>query len=91
MTYLYCYDITDPVRLRRIAKELERFGLRVQRSVFQVDAGPPRHKKLISTIRRFMDRRVDSLRVYPLCEDCLAKTVVEGDRAILQPVQYIIL
>lgn len=33
--YLVCYDISDPKRLRRIAKTLESYGTRIQYSVFE--------------------------------------------------------
>jgi CRISPR-associated protein Cas2 len=33
--YLVCYDISDPKRLRRVAKACEGFGHRLQFSVFE--------------------------------------------------------
>lgn len=32
--YLACYDIANPKRLRRVAKILEGYGIRIQESVF---------------------------------------------------------
>ena len=33
--YLICFDVRDAKRLRKIANEMENFGNRVQRSVFE--------------------------------------------------------
>ncbi|MDI2029507.1 CRISPR-associated endonuclease Cas2 [Saccharopolyspora sp. TS4A08] len=35
--YLVAYDISDPVRLRRVAKTVEDYGERIQYSVFLCD------------------------------------------------------
>ena len=35
--YLIVYDIRDPVRLRKLAKIAEDYGLRMQKSVFQAE------------------------------------------------------
>jgi CRISPR-associated protein Cas2 len=32
---MVCFDVSDEHRLRRVANELENFGQRVQRSVFE--------------------------------------------------------
>jgi CRISPR-associated protein Cas2 len=34
-TYLVCYDVTSDDERQRVAKSLEGFGLRIQRSVFE--------------------------------------------------------
>ena len=35
MRYLVSYDISDPKRLRKVARSLEGFGVRLQYSVFE--------------------------------------------------------
>jgi len=37
MIYLVVYDITDEKRLAKVAKYLEKIGLRVQNSTFEID------------------------------------------------------
>lgn len=37
MKYLIAYDISSPKRLRLVAKVLLRFGLRLEKSVFECD------------------------------------------------------
>lgn len=38
--YVAAYDVSSSSRRRRVARELERFGTRVQRSVFEVYLEP---------------------------------------------------
>jgi CRISPR-associated protein Cas2 len=35
LRYLVSYDISDPKRLRKVARSLEGFGVRLQYSVFE--------------------------------------------------------
>ena len=39
-TYLVCYDITDPKRLRRVFKTCKNYGNHLQYSVFECDLNP---------------------------------------------------
>ena len=39
-TYLVCYDIADPKRLRRVFKVCKDFGQHLQLSVFECDLNP---------------------------------------------------
>ena len=45
-TYLVCYDICDPKRLRRVAEVCEDFGVRLQYSVFECDLNAAERVKL---------------------------------------------
>jgi CRISPR-associated endonuclease Cas2 len=45
-TWLVCYDVHAPRARRRIALLLEGEGIRVQRSVFQVEATPHQIERL---------------------------------------------
>ncbi len=44
--YLVSYDITEPRRLKRVAKLLNRYGLRVQKSVYECDIDERRYAEL---------------------------------------------
>jgi CRISPR-associated protein Cas2 len=39
-TYLVCYDITEPKRLRRVFKLCKNYGNHLQYSVFECDLNP---------------------------------------------------
>lgn len=70
MRYFFGYDIAHPRRLRKIARLLEQWGLRVQYSFFICDLSEEKKDELVAAIRGLMERREDSLVVYPLCERC---------------------
>lgn len=91
MIYIYCYDIADPRRLRRVSKRLEQLGLRVQKSIFQCEAPKATHQRIISELRRIMNRKVDSVRIYPVCTDCLLKVDYDGEQPVIETAEFIIL
>jgi len=35
--YVIAYDITNDKRLRKVSKELQKYGIRVQNSTFEID------------------------------------------------------
>ena len=64
--YLICYDIEDDGRRNRVAKCLERWGRRVQYSVFDVAGKNEQdYKKLCLKLER-LRRNGDSVRIYCL-------------------------
>jgi CRISPR-associated protein Cas2 len=72
MTYIITYDIASPRRVKRVAKYLERVGSRVQKSVFAVRKSSVKTRRIVERLRHIMNRRTDSLRVYPMCDKCAA-------------------
>lgn len=78
MLYLICYDIAKPDRLRKTAKIMEDYGLRIQRSFFQCSMEEKRLHEMLEKIKKVVERRRDSFFVYPLCEDCSRLTEADG-------------
>mgnify|MGYP005864788775 CR=1 FL=1 len=73
---VFCYDVATPDkagrrRLQRVAKFLERFGVRVQYSVFEVRLNEASVAIVREGVLRLMDTRQDSLRVYHVAEESL--------------------
>lgn len=69
MDCLVTYDIADTqgegaVRLKRVAQICERYGERVQLSVFECRQSPSRLARMVGEIQDVMDHAVDSLIVY---------------------------
>lgn len=69
MDILVTYDIADTRgegrrRLRRIAEVCEKYGERVQFSVFECRLSSSRLARMIGEIQDVMDRHLDSLIVY---------------------------
>jgi CRISPR-associated protein Cas2 len=69
MDILIAYDIADTDgeganRLRRIAQVCEKYGQRVQFSVFECRLSPTRLARMMGEVQDVIDRRLDSVIVY---------------------------
>lgn len=69
MDVLVAYDIADTdgvgaPRLRRIAQVCEKYGQRVQLSVFECRLSPERLARLIGEVEDVIDSDCDSVMVY---------------------------
>lgn len=69
MDILITYDIADTdgagaARLRRIAEVCEKYGQRVQFSVFECRLSPTRLTRLLGEIEDVIDQKSDSVIVY---------------------------
>ncbi|AEF81180.1 CRISPR-associated endonuclease Cas2 [Leadbettera azotonutricia] len=91
MTYLFAYDISDCHRRNLVAKKLEQFGFRIQRSIFQCDVSPSVAEDIKLALRRYINEKEDSLLIYPLCADCLEKACIIGNRTLPPVSSYEIL
>ena len=91
MIYLVCYDITQPKRLRRTAKILEDFGLRVQKSFFQCEMETKRMERLRDLVLNVINTEKDYFFIYPLCEDCSRKALTDGTGTLIKLVAFEIL
>lgn len=80
---MICYDISDDKRLRRVAKILEDYGLRIQKSFFQLDTDEVLLNKIINQILKELNLKYDYLFIYPLCEKCCSKTIKQGKGEII--------
>jgi CRISPR-associated protein Cas2 len=86
MTYLVCYDIGfdrtgDPEAVRRlhaVARVMLNYGIRRQRSVFECTLDREPFVRMKKEIAGVIDPRIDSVRIYPVCADCLRKNAVQG-------------
>jgi len=69
MDILVTYDIETvttegEARLRRVAKVCERFGTRVQYSVFECRVSAPAFERLVYALRRAIEPDCDSVHIY---------------------------
>ncbi len=84
MIYMFCYDIRDPKRLRKVSKKLESFGIRVQYSFFQCDISKEAKEKLKKELLEELNLDEDSLFIYPLCRSCLRNALNTGSNEIIE-------
>ena len=69
MDVLISYDIADTEgegarRLRKVAQVCEKYGVRVQLSVFECRLSPSRMARMLGEVQDVIDERVDSVIVY---------------------------
>ena len=75
--YVFAYDVANDARRFRVAKLLERRGIRVQESVFEVRTTHGGAETLAAQLKRRM-RLGDSLRVYPVPGPMLRYCIMHG-------------
>ncbi len=76
--YFIIYDIADSKRLNRVAKILQDYGQRAQKSKFEVSLSPAQLKVLQRKIGRVIHPEEDGVKYFPLCEKCFGKTEIFG-------------
>ncbi len=70
MRYIIAYDVTDDNHRTKLANLLLDFGTRIQKSVFEAELSRTEVKKILSQSAQYIDSG-DSLRLYPVCRNCL--------------------
>lgn len=70
-SWLVCYDISDPKRLRKVARRCEDFGYRKQFSVFLVRVSATDFVRLRSRLYDCIDLNEDQVLFIPLSESGL--------------------
>jgi CRISPR-associated protein Cas2 len=88
MMVLITYDVNTETaagqkRLRRVAKQCQNYGQRVQNSVFECLIDPARLKQLQAALEKLIDKDVDSLRFYYLGDDWRQRVDHIGAKASL--------
>ena len=69
-SYLVCYDISDPKRLRKVAKACEDYGYRKQLSVFLCRTSATDFVRLRSRLYDIIKLDEDQVLFIPLCNKC---------------------
>jgi CRISPR-associated protein Cas2 len=77
-SYLVCYDISDPKRLRKVATACEDFGYRKQFSVFLVRVSATDLVRLRSRLYDIIDLSADQVLFIPVCGKCVAQIEALG-------------
>jgi CRISPR-associated protein Cas2 len=76
--FLVAYDIADEKRLRAVAKMMESYGTRVQRSIFECRISRARLAELVLDARSRMNGLEDKVQIYRLCRDCRERFSLHG-------------
>lgn len=73
--FLVLYDISDPKKTRLLVKILRRYGIRVQKSVFEGHVRQTQMKEMTKEIKRLMASERyfdpdDNVRIYKIAGEC---------------------
>jgi len=75
--WLVIYDICNDKRLRKVAKNMENYGIRVQKSVFEIEADDLKIKNLRMSIKEII-KDEDYVVYFRLCEKDWQKKLKYG-------------
>jgi CRISPR-associated protein Cas2 len=86
MMVLITYDVNTETeagkkRLRKVAKQCQNYGQRVQNSVFECIIDPARLKQLQANLEKLIDKDKDSLRFYYLGDEWRKRVEHMGAKA----------
>ncbi len=84
-------NIGGDKRLRKVAKLIERYGSRVQNSVFEVILDPAQLVKMKSELEKIIDTKEDSVRIYRLGSTYQNKIEVIGRKSRVETGEPLIL
>ena len=71
-SYIVCYDISHPKRLRKVARCCEDYGTRKQLSVFLCRLSATDYVRLRNRLYDMIDLSEDQVLFVPLCGKCVA-------------------
>jgi CRISPR-associated protein Cas2 len=81
MLRIIAYDIANPKRLRRVAKVCERFGARVQLSVFECWLEGDRFDALVAELKKEISAKEDQIVLYTMDAATAKRRISIGVRA----------
>ncbi len=68
------YDCSDDKRRLRLSKVLLDYGYRVQYSLFEAELKRKDFDEMLARIKKIVDGKGDSIRIYHICATCLDQT-----------------
>ena len=82
---IVAYDIADPRRLNKVAKLIKDYGVRVQKSIFEVDVDDRRFSEMKVRIEEIIEASEDGVKYFPLCEKCAGTVEIIGQGVFIDP------
>lgn len=85
MNMIVAYDIAEPRRLNKVAKVVKDYGLRVQKSIFEVAVNNNLFLEMKSRIEDIIETTADGVKYFPLCEKCAGTVEIIGQGIFIDP------
>jgi CRISPR-associated protein Cas2 len=79
------YDIADPRRLNRAAKVIKDYGIRVQKSKFEVTVDNKTFVEMKARIEDTIEPAEDGVKYFPVCERCAGTLEIIGQGIFIDP------
>lgn len=67
---IVAYDIANPRRLLKVAKIMKDYGLRVQKSIFEVEVSERQFREMKMRAEAIIHPPADGVKYFPLCDRC---------------------
>ena len=90
MLYIIAYDVPDNKRRTKIHKMLCGFGEWTQYSLFECFLDAKELVRLRAKLQDLVDPQQDSVRLYPLCEQCKGNVETIGSKAPEEKIAFIV-
>ena len=88
--YVVAYDISDDKRRTKVHKVLKGFGEWTEFSLFECFLTKKELLQMRAKLDKLLDSRADRVRIYTLCETCLAKIETVGIAEPVEQLSYLI-
>jgi CRISPR-associated endoribonuclease Cas2 len=85
MNIIVAYDIADPKRLTRVAKIVSDYGVRVQKSIFEVTVTDRIFAEMKRRVEGVIVPEKDGVKYFPLCEKCAGTVEIIGQGVYTDP------
>ncbi len=85
MNMIVTYDIADPRRLNRVAKVIKDYGIRVQKSKFEVTVDNKTFVEMKARIEDTIEPAEDRVKYFPVCEKCAGTLEIIGQGIFIDP------
>ena len=85
MNMIVAYDITCPGRITKVAKIIKDYGVRVQKSIFEVMVSGPLFAEMKARIEGVIVPESDGVKYFPLCEKCAGTVEIIGQGQYTDP------
>ncbi|MDO9530101.1 MAG: CRISPR-associated endonuclease Cas2 [Syntrophales bacterium] len=85
MNMIVAYDIADPKRLTRVAKIVSDYGVRVQKSIFEVAVDDRIFAEMKARIEKVIVLEEDGVKYFPVCEKCAGTVEIIGRGVYTDP------
>ena len=75
---IVAYDIADPKRLTRVARIMLDYGVRVQKSIFEVKVTQQVFAEMKARVEKVIVPEDDGVKYFPICEKCAGTVEIIG-------------